>query len=585
MEVKDMRELLIAFMLTVAFMAGGAQAIAEEAKKAGEHPVAEEAKKAGEHPVAKGEHPVAKEGAKSEAADPASYALTPEQFENCRHIYFDRCAGCHGVLRKGATGKALTPDKTIAKGPKKLRDFIWFGTGGGMPGWGKMGVITAEETDLLVKYIQNEPPIPPQWDMKDVRASWKLLIPPDKRPTKPEHNRDVDNMFAVVLRDAGQVAIIDGDTYEIVNTVNTGYAVHIVRMSMSGRYVYSIGRDGRATMIDLWMEKPDTVAEVRCSLDARSIEVSKFKGFEDKYAVVGGYWPPQFVILDGATLEPIKIVSTLSYTYDTGEFHPEPRVASIVASHFAPEWVLNIKETGQVWLVDYSDVNNPSIKMIEAERFLHDGGWDSTKRYFLVAANARNKIVVIDAKEKKLVAIIETGGIKPHPGRGANWIDPEFGPVWATGHIADSMVSVIGTDPVNHPEHAWKVVRKIKSLSSGNLFIKTHPNSKWVWLDTPLSKKEEYRTTIAIYDKANMEAGVFKTLKVADYGKAVHMEYNKAGDEVWVSIWGNLGDADKGKAGEIVIYDDKTLKVKHRIKNLITPTGKFNVYNTVRDIY
>jgi nitrite reductase (NO-forming)/hydroxylamine reductase len=338
-------------------------------------------------------------------------------------------------------------------------------------------------------------------------------------------------------------------------------------------------------MIDLWMEKPDTVAEIRCSLDARSVDVSKFKGFEDKYAVVGGYWPPQFVILDGATLEPIKIVSTLSYTYDTEEFHPEPRVASIVASHFAPEWVLNIKETGQVWLVDYTDPNSPGIKMIEAERFLHDGGWDSTKRYFLVAANARNKIAVIDAKEKKLTALIDTGGIKPHPGRGANWVDPEFGPVWATGHIGDSVVSVIGTDPVNHPESAWKVVRKIKSLSSGNLFIKTHPNSKWVWLDTPLSKKAKYRTTVAVYDKANMAAGIFKEIKVADYGKAVHMEYNKAGDEVWISIWGNLGDADKGKAGEIVIMDDKTLEVKARIPNLLTPTGKFNVYNTVRDLY
>ena len=219
------------------------------------------------------------------------------------------------------------------------------------------------------------------------------------------------------------------------------------------------------------------------------------------------------MILDGATLEPIKIVSTLSYTYDTEEFHPEPRVASIVASHFAPEWVLNIKETGQVWLVDYTDPNNPGIKMIEAERFLHDGGWDSTKRYFLVAANARNKIAVIDAKEKKLVALIDTGGIKPHPGRGANWVDPEFGPVWATGHIGDSIVSVIGTDPVNHPEHAWKVVRKINSLSSGNLFIKTHPNSKWVWLDTPLSKKKKFRTTVAVYDKANMEAGIFKEIE------------------------------------------------------------------------
>ncbi|MCP4253171.1 MAG: nitrite reductase [Candidatus Scalindua sp.] len=553
MGVKVVRGLLIAFVLVVTFVVSGVWATAVEITK--------------------------------DAENKSEVFLTPEEFERCRMIYFDRCSGCHGVLRKGSTGPNLTPVRTKFKGAKKLREYIWYGTGGGMPGWGKMGTITVEETELLVKYIQNEPPVPPQWDMKKVKGSWKLLIPPDKRPARPEHNHDVDNMFAVVLRDVGQIAIIDGDTKEIINTVNSGYAVHSIRMSTSGRYVYSIGRDGKCTMIDLWMKKPGTVAEIRCSLDARSVDVSRFKGFENKYVVVGGYWPSQFVILDGATLEPIKIASTQSYTYDTEEFHPEPRVSSIVASRFAPEWVLIIKETGQVWLVDYSDPKNLEIKMIEAERFLHDGGWDSTKRYFLVAADVRNKISVIDTKERKLIKNIETGGIKPHSGGGANWIDPEFGPVWATGHIGDNVVAVIGTDPEGHPEHAWKVVRKIRSLSAGSLFIKTNPNSKWVWLDTTFSKKMKYRTTVSVYDKANMGAGVFKELKVADYGKAVHMEYNRAGDEVWISVWGNLGDADKGQAGEIVIFDDKTLTEKARIKNLLTPTGKYNVYNTVHGIY
>ena len=97
--------------------------------------------------------------------------------------------------------------------------------------------------------------------------------------------------------------------------------------------------------------------------DARSVEVSKYKGelgdFTDKYAIVGCYWPPHFVILDGQTLEPFKIVSTRSYTYDTEEYHPEPRVACILASHFKPEWIVNIKETGQVWIVNYTDPDQP----------------------------------------------------------------------------------------------------------------------------------------------------------------------------------------------------------------------------------
>ena len=43
---------------------------------------------------------------------PAAPTLTKEQMEQGNTIYFQRCAGCHGVLRKGATGKALTPDLT-----------------------------------------------------------------------------------------------------------------------------------------------------------------------------------------------------------------------------------------------------------------------------------------------------------------------------------------------------------------------------------------------------------------------------------------------------------------------------------------
>ena len=66
--------------------------------------------------------------------------------------------------------------------------------------------------------------------------------------------------------------MIDGDTYEIVNTVETGYAVHISRMSATGRYAYVIGREGKLALIDLWMEKPDKVAEVKTCYDARSVE-------------------------------------------------------------------------------------------------------------------------------------------------------------------------------------------------------------------------------------------------------------------------------------------------------------------------
>jgi nitrite reductase (NO-forming)/hydroxylamine reductase len=511
--------------------------------------------------------------------------LSDEDFAWAKQTFFERCAGCHGTLRKGATGPALTPDVTLPKGTLALSSIIFNGTTKGMPDWGKQGFLTQEQTEIMAKFLQIDPPAPPELSLQQMKDSWKLLVSPDQRPEEPETTRNWQNYFIVTLRDAGQVAIIDGDTYEVVANVNSGYAVHITRMSASGRYAYVIGRDGKLAMIDLWMEIPEKVAEVQLCYDARSVEVSKYEGpegnFLDKLAIVGCYWPPHFAILDGQTLEPMKIVSTRGYTYDTGEYHPEPRVASILASHFKPEWIVNVKETGQIWIVDYTDVINPSIKMIEAELFLHDGGLDSTHRYFLVAANQSNRVAVVDLKDGALEALVDTAAV-PHPGRGANWFDPDFGPVWSTPHLGDAAVVSIGTDPVDHADSAWKAVRTTPLPGSGSLFIKSHPNSQWVWVDMTLNSDPVLARTICVIAKSD-PSKTHRCWEVASYGRAVHFEYNRDGTQIWVSVWGTADQP--GETGEIVVYDDKTLEEVARIKDLVTPTGKFNVFNTVNDIY
>ena len=109
------------------------------------------------------------------------------------------------------------------------------------------------------------------------------------------------------------------------------------------------------------------VAEAKASFDARSVDVSKYKGYEDKYIIVGGYTPAHFVIFDALTLEPLKIVRTGGYDVNNSEYLDEARVAAIVASHKDPLWVVNIKETGQVWLVDYSNIESLKITTIDAE--------------------------------------------------------------------------------------------------------------------------------------------------------------------------------------------------------------------------
>lgn len=519
--------------------------------------------------------------------NPLAPKMTEAEFEKSKRIFFERCAGCHGVLRKGATGKPLTPDITLEKGLEYLKVFIKYGSAGGMPNWGTSGVLSDDEVDMMARYIQQTPPAPPEFGLKEMMASWRVVIPVEKRPTKKMNKLNLDNLFSVTLRDAGEIALIDGESKKIVSILNTGYAVHISRMSASGRYMFVIGRDAKINLIDLWMEKPDTVAEIKVGMEARSVEGSKVQGFEDKYAVAGTYWPPQFVIMDGDTLKPRKIVSTRGMVVGTQDYHPEPRVAAIVSSHYNPEFFINVKETGMVYAVDYRDLDNLKIKMIEAAPFLHDGGFESKHRYFMDAANASNKIAVIDTKEGKLTKLVDVGKT-PHPGRGANFVDPKFGPVWATGHLGDETISLIGTDPEQHPEQAWKVVRTLKGQGGGSLFVKTHPKSKNLWVDTTLNPEPAVSQSVAVWDINNLEKGQ-ELLPIGEWSgikdgpkRVVQPEYNKAGDEVWFSVWNG-----KDQESAIVVVDDKTRKLKAVIRDpkLVTPTGKFNVFNTQHDVY
>jgi nitrite reductase (NO-forming)/hydroxylamine reductase len=495
--------------------------------------------------------------------------LTPAEFDLARDVYFNRCAGCHGLYRTGATGPNIGAERAQWIGTDGLAALLRHGTPRGMPNFGTSGVLTEDDIHRLSGFLQLPPPDPPALPMAEIEASWNLVVAVADRPTAPAHALNWMNFFGVIERDAGKISIYDGDTRERVVRLDVGFAVHILRSSGSGRYFYAIGRDGLVSLIDLWSATPMIVASVKGCHDARSVEGSKFEGFEDRYLVQGCYWPPQYVVYDGLTLEPLAR-NDLPMEDINGATLPEVRVAAIVSSPFEPLWVLALKESGMVALVDYNQPGFPLVASIATERFLHDGGWDPSGRYFLVAANASNKMVVVDVAERSFVTSFTTGNT-PHPGRGTNWIDPEFGWVNATPHIGEGKLSIYGVDPVDHPDHAWQVVREIALPAAGSLFVKTHANSPWVFIDMTLSAT--HGRQVCVYAKGS---GVLDhCFDVASTGKAVHFEFNQDGSQVWIADWAS--------DGAIVVLDSQTLEQVDRLEGLQTPTGKFNVYNTAFD--
>jgi len=90
-------------------------------------------------------------------------------------------------------------------------------------------------------------------------------------------------------------------------------------------------------------------------------------------------------------------------------------------------------------------------------------------------------------------------------------------------------------------------------------------------------------------DELDQEEPEYTVLPIGEWSgitegqrRVVQGEFNTAGDEIWFSVWNG-----KDQESAIVVVDDKTLELKQVIKDpdLITPTGKFNVFNTRNDVY
>ena len=50
-----------------------------------------------------------------------------------------------------------------------------------------------------------------------------------------------------------------------------------------------------------------------------SVAGSKAEGYGDRYLIEGCYWPAQYVVYDGLTLEPLAVHGVEGAAFDTGE--------------------------------------------------------------------------------------------------------------------------------------------------------------------------------------------------------------------------------------------------------------------------
>jgi nitrite reductase (NO-forming)/hydroxylamine reductase len=475
-------------------------------------------------------------------------AVAPSLFEgkSVEAAFRDSCSGCHGPNREGATGPALIPARLTAKDDYYF-DVIKNGKPGTvMPAWGQAG-LSDEEIWALVGYIHSEPDAEAiKWDMEQIAPSRQVLVDEATLPGEPTHDGNLDNLMLVTEREAESIAVFDGDTNRLLGHVEASYRAHGYAFDpTSDRWAYNVGRDGWLFKIDLYTLQ--AVTRVRVGLDSRGLAISD----DGKYVIVGNYIPNSAVILDAATLEPLKVITTEG-SDPQGKF-----VASrvCITSDVSPEkvgpyFILALKEAGQMWRIDWSRPDFPIAKIEGVGNILHDGFLSPDNTRFYVASQQDNWMAVIDVANWKLVDKISTGNT-PHPGSGATW--EANGKVYgATVHAGEGKITV--WDLSND-----QIVAEIPTSGPG-LFIRAHHDSPYVWADTMFGDPPN---RIYVFDKST-----FEVVHVIDEGiQTLHPEFTADGRYVYVSDW-------QGNA--VRVYDARTFEKVAEVGGVTTPTGIFD---------
>lgn len=526
--------------------------------------------------------------------------LSPQALARAHQRYAELCAGCHGGYREGAIGKPLLPQAMAEKGLIYLEAAITHGLPDGMPDF--RNKLSAQEIKDLARYLTYPQLPPPALSLSEIAKRTKVHVPPEKRPKAPER-AGWEDTFGVILRDVGKLVFVDGKTKERLatydlRTFGEGGWPHQLHISSKGRYFLVPGQDGNVWLVDLWSRTPTVVAETRACWEARAAEFSKAPGFEDRYVLVGCYTPPQFVILDGATLEPLKVVP-VSVADQNGTPLPRSRTGYVSGSKRFPVWVAQLKDAGQTWIIDYRHLSQGRLDITRLDvpgvPALHDGGWlrlpgraDDQRYAMVVSFPQGDQIVAIDVLERRVAAIIPTGSMILHAGRGINFDHPKYGHLWATTAAGSALgtaeLVVVGADP-DRPEHLFKVIKKISLPYPGSLYGKTHPNSPWIIVDfAKADGNPKAMASLCAIDKVRLEVDrCFEVPGAAELSaRLVQPEFNKEGTEFWIAAW-----TDRLTPGFVAIYDAKTLELKAKIggQDFMSPLGKFNAYNTANYIY
>ena len=483
-------------------------------------------------------------------------------------LYREHCASCHGADRLGGQGPALLPENLgRLTGPRAAAVIAEGRDATQMPGFSQ--TLGKAEIDALTALIASPLPAIPQWGEREIADS-RVVHAAAPALEAPLHRADPLNLFVVVETGDHHATILDGDRFEPLARFPTRFALHGgPKFTPDGRYVFFMSRDGWVSKYDLW--SLTLLAEVRAGVNSRNIAISR----DGKHIAVANYLPHSLVILSAADLSVERIFDAKDRTGQSS------RVSAVYQAMPRNSFIAALKDVPEIWEIA-TDPDAPpvysgfvhshekgmvealpaaqglfALRRIEAPEPLDDFFFDPPYRNLIGSARDGAAAVVINLNVGRDIKRLALPGL-PHLGSGIafTW---NGRPVLATPHLREGKVSIIDMQD-------WSVVKTIETPGPG-FFMRSHENTPYAWTDAMLGKAKD---TMAIIDKRTLD--VVRTVTPAPGKTAAHVEFDKTGRFVLVSIW----EMD----GALVIYDAATFAEIKRIP-MSRPSGKYNVWNKI----
>jgi protein NirF len=331
----------------------------------------------------------------------------------------------------------------------------------------------------------------------------------------------------VVERASGSLQLVDNAKRTSLSRIGgLGDLSHASLVySGDGRYAYVFARDGGLTKVDL---RSATIA-------ARVVQAGNSIGGaisrDGRIVAVANYDPGGVKLFDADSLE---LLSEIPAAYGN-----EGKRAKVVGIADAPgqRFVFSLFEAGEIWIADVADPRRPRVhKLANVGREPYDALITPDGRHYIAGLFGEDGLALVD------LANVGAGAtrILANYGRGQEKL-----PVYKMPHLRGWAVAgpyaflpAIGRHEVLVVERAqWREVARIPAHGQP-VFVMARPDGKQVWVNFAFPRND----TVEVIDVERL--AVVQTLQP---GKAVlHMEFNDAGDEVWISA----RDDDR-----VVVYD------------------------------